>query len=140
MKFKYDDDFKQLRETCPPVEYLPSEMEVYRWVYEDIMHQDNFVSQYYKKPKRFISKSDIEKCKAMALSMFDSLENAKKRFHTILNINGSEVYQTLGSHIAKGFIQLSDGVNSHIENNGHLSHHPSYEADYKNSFVIIEKL
>ncbi len=142
MNFKYQKDYiNLLPEICPPENYVPLKNEnVYRWVFEDIRDPENFVPQYHKNPKWFNNWNDTEKCKAMALSMFNSLENAENRFNTIKLAIGEKVYKTLGNNIAKGQITENDGVNEEVDENGHFNHHSSIEADYSNKFIIIKKL
>jgi len=142
MNFKYQRDYiNLLPEICPPENYVPFNNEVaYRWVFDEITNPENFVPQYHKNPKRFNNWSDKEKCKAMALSMFNTLENATNRFNAIKLVTGDKVYKTLGCNIAKGQIITSDGVNSEIDEKGHFNHHSSIETDYLNKFIIIEKL
>lgn len=113
---------------------------VYRWTFENIDDKRNFQSQYHKNPRRFQMKSDKEKCMALALSMFDNLEGAKERFSELYDDIGINVYQIIGSKIAKGSITINSGVNGQIERLGHFNHHPATEIPIISSFHILEKV
>ena len=103
-------------------------------------HEDNFKSQYHKKPKRFNNKNDDEKCEAMALSMFDTVENAQNRFEFLRENMRVNAYKVLGTQIAKGEITSEDGVNGKINRYGHFNHHPYTDRKYEQRFVIIASL
>ena len=76
MELEFEVHYNSLSELCPPINYKPQYIEeVYRWVFDTITDTRNFQSQYHKNPKRFQLKRDKEKCDAIALSMFNNLEN-----------------------------------------------------------------
>jgi hypothetical protein len=138
MIFEFEEDYNQLSEQCPPKSYNAQNLkEVFRWTFSDIEDERNFQTQFHKNPKRFLQKSDIEQCKALALSMFDNLEGAKSRF-TELKEDFRNIYQSLGTNIAKGNISVNCGVNGNIERFGHFNHHPSKGIPAKKSFLILE--
>ena len=106
MKFAFDNDYELLKQLCPPPEYAPIHLEnVYRWVFATIEDSRNFQTQYHKSPKRFQNKTNAEKCEGLALSMFDDLERAKKRFKTLAKRIGENVYTTLGQILQKVLLQ-----------------------------------
>ncbi|QDK78780.1 hypothetical protein EXU85_09245 [Spirosoma sp. KCTC 42546] len=76
----------------------------------------------------------------MALSMFNSLESAKKRFNSLKKQLGNNAYKALGTQIAFENITEKDGVNSAIDGNGHFSHHPVEGCNHESRFIIIEQL
>ena len=140
MKFRYQEDYDKLNETCPPYDYKALNIEAFRWVFSPIEQDDNFISQYHKKPKRFNKKRDIEKCKAMALSMFKTKVGAIKRFRELMKFMGDDAHLELGSNIAMGQIEECDGVNEIILTDGHFNHHPHEATDYAKKFQITYKL
>lgn len=142
MEFNYQKDYESLGEPCPPTEYKPRDIaNAFRWVFETIDDDRNFMSQYHKNPKRFLKKTDSDKCSALALSMFDNLEGAINRFQELKDIIGETVYRTLGTNISEGRLSLADGVNGKVERHGHFNHHLSAAEDCKKVFKIInEKL
>ncbi len=139
MELEFKDDYDALSIKCPPNHFKPHKIEtVYRWTFEKIEDNRNFQSQYHKKPKRFHLKSDIDKCKALALSMFNDLAGAKIRFEELAEDMGDKVYENLGNRIAKGFIDTESGLNGNIERLGHFNHHPSKGIPAKLTFKILE--
>lgn len=150
MQFHYQTDYDKLNVDCPPKSYKPKNLKAFRWVFEDTQDQRNFQSQYEKHmkspkpPKRYNDMSDIDKCDAMALSMFISLEYARKRFLFLKNEQpqpmNENAFRFLGTHIAVGDINEQDGVNEEPDRKGHFNHHPVKYFDYKIRFKIIESL
>lgn len=140
MKFKYAPDHDKLETTCPPKKFKKKNIEAYRWVFDDIENPNNFIPVLFMNPKRFIKKGDIEKCQAMSLSMFDSLENSKKRFNFLKGTIGDKIYKSIGTHIARGNLTTKHGVNSKTDRRGHFSHHPAEGILYSDFFQIIEDL
>lgn len=139
MQYKFQPEYNQLSEVCPPSAYVANEMgQVYRWVFDSIENPDNFRSQYHKNPKRFQLKSDYEKCQALALSMFNDLDGAKSRFLELAEVIGEKIYQTLGTKIASGYLTSTSGVNGPIERLGHFNHHPALESNYATHFIILQ--
>ena len=150
MRFHYQNDYDKLSVDCPPKSYTPKRMKAFRWVFEDIKDGRNFQSQYEKHtkqpkpPKRYNDMSDAHKCDNMALSMFNSLENARKRFFFLKNEQpqpmNNNAYRFLGTHIAEGEIDEEDGVNQEPDRKGHFNHHPVENFDYSIKFNNIESL
>ena len=141
MKFKYQEELRQLNVPCPPDDYIATTVDlVYRWVFEEIEDERNFLPQFHRKPQRFLHKEDIDKCKGMGLSLFDNLEGAAQRFAELRDAIGDKVCKTLGTQIAQGSLEVSDGVSGKSERLGHFSHHPSSSAEFQHKFVIIQKL
>lgn len=139
MKLAFESDYKLLKELCPPPEYAPIHLEsVYRWVFATIYDIRNFQTQYHKNPKRFQNNSDAKKCEGLALSMFDDLEKAKKRFKVLADIIGENVYAILGTNIAEGFITEKCGLNSAFDDTGHFNHHPAEDLPAQKTFIILE--
>jgi hypothetical protein len=140
MDFKYQDDYDTLQESCPPFHYKSEDIdEVFRWVFDNILNPENFKSAFHKKPQRYLVKNDIEKCDALALSMFDNSSGAKERYHILLE-KTPNLGKTLGTHLAKGSLSADDGVNGEREDYGHFNHHPSVAGNYYETFVVIERL
>ena len=140
MKYKYQQDYNKLSETCPPTDCSAQEINrVFRWVFDTITDERNFISQFHKNPKRFLNKDDYQKCTAMAFSMFNKLNGSKSRFQELKEIMGDSIYKTLGTKIAKGKITVNDGVNGKVERHGHFNHHSSTTANYLSIFKIMKE-
>ena len=138
-EFKYQKWFDELKVPCPPEEYLEKETIAFRWVFEDLDDERNFIPQFLKKPERFQNSPLKAKCRAFGLSMFDSEESALASFRNLINrtkIKSSKV----GTHLAKGKISGYDGVSSTADTSGHFTFHPFLETDLKHQFEIISNL
>jgi len=103
LEFKYQQNYEKLTQTCPPADHTAQDIDpVFRWVFHNINDERNFISQFHKKPKRFLNSDDLTKCKALGLSMFNNLDGFISRFNELKDVMGDNVYQTLGIKIAKG--------------------------------------
>jgi hypothetical protein len=140
MNFQFAEDFKKLTIQCPPNNYKPQEIVVYRWVFDSLTDPENFKPVFYKNPTRARKFPEDAQCKSLALSLFTGEEQARDRFHALKDTNGAKIYKTLGTMIAELNINEQDGVNSEPDRAGHLSHHPVINHNYENRFVIISKL
>lgn len=144
MVFRYVAHHAKVHGICPPSNYIPAQMTVYRWVFDPINAPNNFISQYDKDPKRFNDKSDEYRCEAMALSMYTDIESAIKKFFYLrddLNM-GKRAYKNLGTKIAVGNLINADGVNESDKTGknvrkGHFNHHPAINVNYIAKFNII---
>ena len=140
MEFKYQDEYDKLSSACHPTDHAARNIDpVYRWVFGKIDDARNFAPQFYRIPKRFLNESDLTKCKALGLSLFNDLDSSIERFNELKEYIGEKVYSTLGNRIAKGNIEGTDGVNGKIERLSHFTHHSAETADYANRFTLIEK-
>ena len=144
MDFHYNEHHRKLTVDCPPKDYKPLNITVYRWVFQP-NDDKNFQSQYEKDmkrkkpPKRYNDMTDLEKCERMALSMFISFEFAESQFLFLRDEQNLQenAYLWLGENIAVGEIFVSDGVNEIPANQfGHFNHHPAANVDYHNKFEI----
>jgi len=140
MKFKYALNHDELETFCPPKKFRKKNIKVYHWIFDEIADSENFKPVYFKNPKRFFNKEEVKKCMAMSLSMWDSLENSRKRSN-FLKINmGEKFYKNIGTKVACGNLTPNHGVNSKIDKKGHFSHHPAEGVIYSDFFEIIEDL
>ena len=141
LNFKYQQEYEKLTSVCPPADYSSQDIDVvFRWVFDTIQDDQNFLPQYHKNPKRFLNKDDLTKCKALGLSFFNNLEGSIERFNELKSDIGETVFSTLGKNVAKGVIKKTDGVNGQLERHGHFTHHSSDNANYKDNFEIIKSL
>ena len=140
-QFKYQAKLDGLKEPCPPAEYTSVDITlVFRWVFEPIENPINFLPLSLRDPPRIQLFNDKGKCDAWALSLYNTRAAAINRFKIIMNRN-PQSFKTLGTHLAVGFIQETDGVNSEVsEETGHISHHPYNTTDFAARFRILEKL
>ena len=137
MDFKNKIHFEKLDEVCPPVSYKSKFINpVYRWIFDVVANEVNFMPLYFKDPIRLLNKNDVEKCQSLGLSFFEDLELSKKRFEELKKIIGYKVYKTLGNKIAQGTIFEKDGVNSDKGYLSHFTHHSAQNANYVTNFKL----
>ncbi len=149
MSFQFLEDFPNLSVSCPPSTYTAQKIEAFRWVHTDMNNFKNFTPRYYLAPKRDlerIAKIENKKeqnkqlCNMLALSMFETEKKAKERFDALKQIMGKNIFKHLGTHIAKGCLEIEDGVNSPFDTNGHFEHHPISIEKYYNKFNKVSRL
>ncbi|MBL7815806.1 MAG: hypothetical protein JNL70_12400 [Saprospiraceae bacterium] len=142
MPFYYQEKFIEHNlSDCPPKNYRAKDItEVFRWVFDEMEDDRNFKSQFDKKPQRYLTKDDAAKCSGLALSMFDSLENAIVRFTFLKKMMKTKVYQELGTKVSVGQITQNDGVCGELNKDGHFNHHPMKNHNYSQRFKIIHTL
>jgi hypothetical protein len=138
MQYKYAHFINELT-ACPPPHYENREFTAYRFVFADINHTNNFLPVLAIKPSRAISTEftqDDTKCLGYALSLFDTFENAGRRYRQISRYNRN-FSKMVGTHIAKGEIATTDGLASSPDDTGHISLHEYQHTDLKMKFRII---
>lgn len=139
MHFKYHEYLKGFPD-CPPSSYKRKDVVAYRFVFEDL-DENSFLPALVKKPKRvLINDSDSVRCQAHGLSLFDTLENAEEFYSNLPPNTSKNRHKTIGSHIAEGNIDKSDGVVSRVSSNGHFTLHESNNADLPSKFNIVKKI
>jgi hypothetical protein len=135
--FKYQSEIQDLP-NCPPVDYRQVHLQAFRWVFEDDHHPNNFrpplvISPRRRKDKRFHG-NDRMTCAGYALSLFTTLEQAKKRY-SFFSVNSPDHFpKSVGTHIAQGLITEPDGVASKADNSGHFELHEFAETALKPKF------
>jgi hypothetical protein len=148
MDFYFLKEFRELSVKCPPDNYFPKNMTVFRWVFDTMIDGRNFTPRYYLVPQLELEKlesiedetvKDSKKCDMFALSLFDSEYAAKERFNYFLE-QGKSAYKRFGTHIAKCEITEQDGLNENPNQIGHFNHHPVKNHQYETRFSIITKL
>jgi len=122
--WKYQEQIKNIAD-CPPSDYKPIDRIGFRWVFKDRLHRNNFLPPLAITPKRIRDKmfeAEYSKCAGYALSFFDSVENAIKRYLNIYN-KRKNFSTTVGEYIARVEIKSDDGVASEPDKNGHFELH-----------------
>ncbi|MEY5049980.1 MAG: hypothetical protein RLZZ175_3339 [Bacteroidota bacterium] len=139
MDYLYKQDL-ELLESCPPSDYKSYNCECFRWTFNNINDVRNFTSQAKRNPRVLNSKKDFEKCEYHALSFHDTLKNSIECFEFLCN-NFTNIRKNIGTHIAKGILNKSDGLGQNIiDKNGHFNFHPFVNNNFKNNFTIYQKL
>lgn len=124
--FKYQYLFEEYKitELCPLKGCTPQNRLSYRWIYAPIDHELNFMPNSIfdtkrNKPRRINDKTDLGFiCSYCSVSLFDTLENAKKVFK---NLPPSAQTNLGYTHVAEGIVTETDGVMDSISSHGHFN-------------------
>jgi hypothetical protein len=115
MNFKYANEIKKLDIVgCPPMDKcsLPDLTIVYRWVFSEKTHQNNFIPVLVIKPERVTTPKFIEqkkRCGGFALSMHDTLENSINHYQN-MSKEVKNFGQIVGNKVVKLDRTLLDGL------------------------------
>jgi len=139
LTFKYQEYINELS-NCPPSDYQPIEMTAYRFVFEENQEQseNSFLPVLIIKPHRKFN-TPQQRCKGYALSLFNTQNHAEQRYNQ-LRKNRPDISQTLGTHLAKGIIDKTDGIASSVDQKGHFNLHEFQHTDLSQKFEIITPL
>ncbi len=139
MHYKYQSEIQALP-NCPPSQSHPQNVETFRFVFQNINNPQNFLPVYIKKPSRQNEKDSPEKsCDGYGLSLFDTLENARKRYDYLIK-RYKKFHLDVGTHIAQGQISQSDGVVSEANEHGHMTLHEYEDTNLSIKFQIITQV
>jgi len=139
MDLKYKQ-YIDLYDECESKECIARRRVAFRWTFESIKDKRNFLPRYLlpayeNEPK--------ESCVGYSLSMFDKADQAIDRLKK-LSKGKNNIYKKLGTHLASGTIEETDGISglSSINqiNKGHFSIFEYVNADFSETFKIQEKL
>ncbi len=137
VRFKYADEVGEA-DDCPPSVAFAADGEAYRWVMNP-MSEECFFPAARKNPKRVLGKQEKEKCSLYALSMFNTLENARSRF-LALEASVRNIRKTLGTHIARAELCSDDGIRTHPNSTGHFDFFETDGSDVKSKFRIVGEI
>lgn len=132
--FKYQKQIENIP-NCPPPACRSVNTEAFRFVFEDTNHRNNFLPVLLINPKRQFSKN-TDRCSGYALSFFSTLEKAKNRYLKLKKVN-KNIGKLLGDHIAKGFINETDGLVSETDKGGHFDLYEFENAELKRKFCVV---
>jgi len=143
-KYKYQwlMDKVGLKEPCPFTNCKEAELKGFRWTFEKIEHDDNFLPKMLfdekrKMATRFNSDEDLLKCSCCALSMFKTLDAATKRYNGM----PKRVRQLLGyTNVASGDITKKIGVVTSDSRSEHFDLFEYEKVELNKSFQIIAAL
>jgi len=106
----------------------------YRWVFEDINNEANFLPPNILNPKpEFLKKQAY-----WALSFFSNASSSITRYRKLTS-NKKNLDRKLGTHIAKGILNISDGISNNHNKEGHFDFF-EYENVYLNNNFAIERI
>jgi len=131
-KFKYQKQIESIP-NYPSSACKPMNIEAFRFVFEDMNHINNFLPVLLIKPMRRLPTYSA-RCSGYALSFFTTLEKARSRYLELKKRGIKNIEENLGTHIAKGTIDETDGVVSEINKSGHFDLHEFKNTDLKRKF------
>ncbi len=139
-KFKYLEIMDTPEVPCPPKNFEAREPIAFRWVFDAIEDEQNFVPQYFKNSARFQSSPPEVKCQSIGLSFFSSEQDARSRFEILTARMLKPVKDKIGKRIAVGTIYEVDGVSDLPDQKGHFTLHPFEAANFAGQFSVISDL
>lgn len=139
-RFQYQEILDNLAVPCPPPDYRERETVAYRWVFDTMEDERNFLPQYVKNPNRFDNKPDLEKCTALGLSFFEQASQANDRFAYLKSRVSPAYHPAMETNLAMGVIKQEFGKTGEANDFGHFTHFPFEEAVLSKYFTIVSPL
>lgn len=138
--FKYHKYHSVLECLCPFNGSLPIEKEVYRFVFEDLAHKNNYLPPYIISPTRIDYSGDCKtNCDNFGLSFFETEIQASNRLQKYLD-RKPNLAETLGNCIGKTYIKNDDGVAEKTDKSGHFNFHEMQKKDFEFTYTIVKKI
>lgn len=135
---KYYQDIAPLH-NCPPAGADCRACEAFRFVFGEIDDRRNFIPPAKRDLSR-VFENDRRTCDAHALSFFVSRETAIA-FYRKKSFTYKGFQKTIGTHIASGTIDVTDGLCTVPCRSGHFNLFQAAAAtDLKDRFQIVEPL
>lgn len=103
------------------------------WAFDPIEHNDNFVPRAIAVPDQEIT------CTRYALSFFDTTDKGRKRMLR-MEMKTAKIRVKLGTHLATGVLNKTDGVSGESNKNGHFNHFEYVGVDVRKNFAIAEPI
>jgi hypothetical protein len=122
---------------CPPKNCGDSTIKAYRYVKSPIAEKDfiPYINDKTKTLPRATEKNHLKFCQYCGLSMYSTLENARKKYIDIPK--KSNITYT---HIAEGELDKTIGVYHPNNPSGHFTFYEFENVNLLNRFTIIEEL
>jgi len=129
---KYQKEVDEM--DCDFKGFVERERVAFRWTFENIDDQRNFLPRFLLQPKR-----ERNDCIGWGLSFYTTQEAAKKRLIDIVGYR-KNLYKKLGDHVAKGNLIKNDGLSDKEQDNGHFTHFEYEKIDLTLTFNVVEKI
>jgi hypothetical protein len=118
--------------------YSNTDREAYRWTFSDITDPRNFLPRAKIDTNPRLEKDKL-KCEGWSLSLYDTEQNAIDNFQKYFG-SKPNIGKIIGTHIAKGMIESSDGFCGEVAKNGHFEFFEMQGCDLSSKFQIIAEL
>lgn len=134
-KLKYLGCVSQIS-NCPPKTCLSVDGDFFRFVHEDLEHQNNFIPVRKINPARKLPGDPVRQCDEWALSLYDTRNNAS-RAYLYISKKCQNFHKTVGTHLALVSISYDDGVMDEVDETGHSNFHEYENAELVRKSVIV---
>ena len=131
-ELKYQEEINKME--CDLNGFSEQERIAFRWTFDDINNEKNFLPRFLLKPN--MERND---CRGWGLSFFDTQDSAKKRLKEIVGYR-KNLYKKLGTHVATGNLEKTDGMSDKAHSNGHFTHFEHQNVDLSVKFSIVEQI
>jgi hypothetical protein len=144
MRFKYQylvDDLGL--NDCPPKDFGTSDRKAFRFIFQNIEHENNFKPIALINPKRLNDfEESSQKCQSFGLSLFAEKQKAEMHYIKMMQKTAGKFGKTVGSHLAELQLLKTDGVHSNPEeaHNSHFTFHESVDSNLKSKILKIDLL
>jgi hypothetical protein len=106
---------------CPNNANAPFAESAYRGVRAPVALPDDFLPLGIIDPDRFASDSPNKRCSSLAISLFESIDQMRKRFSSVEKTSRNFKKKLVGMHCARLQLTSKDGRRTHAQSNGHFS-------------------
>lgn len=133
MKLKYQPEIEKLSHCFIGFEELDLKP-VFRWVFEDINLPKNF-----QPPNRLVTKH-LDDFKGWALSFHKTYGQSEGALRALCE-DKPKLFLKLGTHIAEGLLNKSDGLSEiNADEKGHFNHFEYVGISLSKKFTILKKI
>ena len=106
---------------CPNNASAPFSESAYRGVKAPVAIADDFLPLGITDPDRFANASQNQRCSSLAISLFESIDQMRKRFTSVEKTSRKFKKKLVGMHCARLNLTSKDGRRTHAPPNGHFS-------------------
>jgi hypothetical protein len=106
---------------CPNNASAPFSESAYRGVRAPVAVADDFLPHGIVDPDRFTNDPQHIRCTSLAISLFESIDQMRKRFNLVAKTSPNFKKKLVGMHCARLKLTSKDGRRTHAQPNGHFS-------------------
>ena len=125
-QYKYAQHLADIQ-SCPPVGTSNEDATLFRFVFSELAHGNNFLPPQIIKPGREFQ-DPVERCSAFALSLFRTTDEATAAYRK-LKANNKKIGKRIGTHLARISLRRADGALTPEDEEGHCDLHEHQDCD-----------
>lgn len=133
--FKYQDRLDAIRlangENCIQ-SYSAKNIKAFRWTFNEIDNPKNFIPPAIRTGNEGV-------CGEWALSFNETKDQSKAAWQHLIDRNPN-LYKKLGTAIAEGIIETTDGICCEANSSGHFDCHEYVGTNFETKFAVVEIL